>query len=214
MPTEAFAAMQDSPEQVEALDGIIPLEPEVEVKPVRPPVVNPDLPPPSAASKIRMLEECARVEHEAYHLPAVLLAGGLLAALILTPLGSIIGEMANGRPWATLGAFSLSFAAGLGVGLVIFEICSALGVVTEAPWKLTSLRLAASFAVADALAAGLFLLIPFDFIPQGFALLAFFVMMRTLVDLDTQDAGIVALSLYLPRFFIGVWIAWQFGLLG
>jgi hypothetical protein len=204
--------MPDSSRQVDELEGIIPLEPEPEIKPIAPPQIRPDAPPPSAASKIRMLEECARVEHEAYHLPTVLLGAGLLAAVILTPIGSMVGELANGMPWRSLGAFALSFVLGVGLGLVLFELCSALGVVTEAPWKLTSLRLAASFAVADAVGAGLFLLIPFDFIPHGVALLVFFAMMRTLVDLDTQDAGIVALSLYLPRFFLGLWIAWQFGL--
>lgn len=204
--------MPDSSRQVDELDDIIPLEPEPEIKPIPPPHIRPDAPPPSAASKIRMLEECARVEHEAYHLPTVLLGAGLLAALVLTPIGSIMGEAPNHMPWTTLGAFALSFVLGVGLGLVLFELCSALGVVTEAPWKLTSLRLAASFAIADAVGAGLFLLIPFDFIPQGVALLVFFTMMRTLVDLDTQDAGIVALSLYLPRFFLGLWIAWRFGL--
>lgn len=204
--------MSDSSRQVDELEDIIPLEPEPEIKPIPPPQIRPDAPPPSAASKIRMLEECARVEHEAYHLPTVLLGAGLLAALVLTPIGSITGEMANGMPWRTLGAFALSFVLGVGLGLVLFELCSALGVVTEAPWKLTSLRLAASFAIADAVGAGLFLFIPFDLIPHGVALLVFFTMMRTLVDLDTQDAGIVALSLYLPRFFLGLWIAWQLGL--
>lgn len=205
--------MSDALEQTREDEGIIPLEPEPEQKAHRPPPVAADIPPPSAASKIRMLEECARLEHEAYRLPTILLTIGLVVALAFTYLGALIGETAHGMPGTGLGVYVLTFVVGLSLGLLIFEICSAFGIVTEAPWRLTSLRLAAIFAMADAVAVVLFVFIPFGFIPEGVALIVFFAMLMWLVDLDAQDAGIVALSLYLPRFFLGLWFAMQFGLI-
>lgn len=205
--------MSDAMEQTREDEGIIPLEPEPESKASRPPPVAADIPPPSAASKIKMLEECARLEREAYHLPTVLLIIGLAVSLVFTFIGAHFGEAAHGLPGTGLGVYLLTFVVGVSLGLLIFEICSAFGVVTEAPWRLTSLRLAAIFAMADSVAVVLFVFIPFGFIPEGVALIVFFTMLMWLLDLDVQDAGIVALSLYLPRFFLGLWFAMQFGLI-
>lgn len=203
--------MADSVEQVQDYEDIIPLEPEPEVKPP-PRVIDPSIPPPSAKAKMRMLEESEQVEYQAYHAPMILFIVGLSAALVITPLAAAFGPEANGLPWTSLGVYSLVYVLGVGVGLLLFEVCSAFGIVTEAPWKLTSLRIACTFAVTDTIAIVFALLLQTPFIPEGVALLAFYFLIKWLEDLEIQDAAIVTMTLFLPKFFIGLWLAMQFGL--
>ncbi|USO00183.1 MAG: hypothetical protein H6810_05845 [Phycisphaeraceae bacterium] len=206
--------MTDAVGQVQDFEDIIPLEPEPEVHHQSHAPIDPSIPPPSAKSKIRMLEEMQEVEYRAYHVPLILLALGLGSALIITPLAAAFGPMATERPWTELGVYSLVYVAGVGLGLLLIEVCSAFGIVTEAPWKLTSLRIAATFAVTDTIAIIFALLLRTPFIPEGFALIAFYFLIRWLEDLEAQDGAIVTLTLFLPKFFIGLWLAMQFGLIG
>ncbi|MBZ0173070.1 MAG: hypothetical protein K8E66_11855 [Phycisphaerales bacterium] len=211
--------MADSVGQVQDYEDTIPLEPEPEVK-VPPRVIDPSIPPPSAKSKMRMLEECEQIEYQAYHAPMILLIVGLLAALVITPLAATFGPtgghiewIGSGDPWTALSVYALVYVLGVGVGLLLFEVCSAFGIVTEAPWKLTSLRIACTFAVTDTITILFALLLGIDFIPQGIALIAFYFMIRWLEDLELQDAAIVTMTLFLPKFFIGLWLSMQFGLI-
>lgn len=198
--------------QIEEYEDIIPLEPEPEPVVSRA-VVDPSIPPPSAKSRMRMLEECEHMEHEAYHVPFVMLVVGLLAALVITPLAAAFGPMAGGRPWLELGVYAMTFTIGVGLGLLLNEVCSIFGIVTEAPWKLTALRIAATFAVSDVVAIVCAMLLKTPFIPEVGALIVFYVLIRWYEDLEAQDAAVITIVLYLPKFFIGLWLGMKFGLL-
>ena len=206
--------MSEMSEQIQEFEDIIPLEPEPEVSPP-PRVIDPSIPPPSAKGKMRMIEESEKLEHQAYHVPAVLLAVGLFSSMVITPLAAQFSSVYSEQPWIALGVHALVFILGVGVGLLLFEICSAFGIVTEAPWKLTSLRIASIYAITDTIAVvlALVLSLQIQFIPSGIALLAFYFMVRWLIDLELQDAAVVTLTLFLPKFFIGLWLGMQFGLI-
>ncbi len=199
--------------QVQDFEDIIPLEPEPE-PPVSRVVIDPSIPPPSAKGRLRMLEECQQREHEAYHVPAIMLGLALLAAFVITPLAAAFGPMANGRPWMSLGVYTMTYVLGIGLGLLLNEVCSIFGIVTEAPWKLTALRIAATFAVSDVVGILCAMLLKTPFIPEGVALIVFYFLIRWFEDLETQDAAVITIVLYLPKFFLGMWLAMHFGLMG
>ena len=198
--------------QVQDYDDIIPLEPEPEPVVTRV-VVDPSIPPPSAKGKLRMLEECEQREHEAYHVPAIMLGVALLAAFIIIPLAAAFGPLANGHPWLGLGVYAMTYAVGVALGLLLNEVCSIFGIVTEAPWKLTALRIAATFAVSDVVAIVCAMMLKTPFIPEIGALIVFYFLIRWFEDLETQDAAVMTIVLYLPKFFIGLWLGMKFGLI-
>ncbi len=198
--------------QIQEYDDIIPLEPEPE-PPVTRVVVDPSIPPPSAKGKLRMLEECEQREHEAYHVPAIMLGVALLAAFVITPINAAFGPMASGEPWLALGVYAMTYTIGVALGLLLNEVCSIFGIVTEAPWKLTALRIAATFAVSDVVAILCAVLLKTPFIPEGVALIVFYFLIRWFEDLEMQDAAVMTIVLYLPKFFIGMGIAMKVGLI-
>ncbi|HBS29102.1 MAG TPA: hypothetical protein DEB06_06545 [Phycisphaerales bacterium] len=104
-------------------------------------------------------------------------------------------------PWYLLG-----YAVLVPTGILGFYICSWLWIGFDAPFWLTAVRLAAVFAVADCVRL-IVEPIPLLFIPWLISLGVYIGMLAKLLDIEWQEAAVVALVTTGVRIAIGIGLA-------
>lgn len=109
--------------------------------------------------------------------------------------------------------YLIFFAAQVITGVIAFFICSALIFGFDAPWHLTTLRLAGIYSVVNLANLAISELLGGSLILRLLLLLVFIQMLMSLLDLDLVDAIITGLVLFLLRIgLIALLIMWGMGM--
>lgn len=130
-----------------------------------------------------------------YLRPVILFAVALGIVLALT-------AAVGGR--FSISEYLLVYAISVPVGIVVYLMCCALWMGSDAPLGLTALRLAAVFALGD-IAVGMAAFVPLLYLQIAMIVAVYGVLIHKLMDLDLQDAMIVGVVTSFTRY--GVFMA-------
>lgn len=130
-----------------------------------------------------------------YLRPVILFA---VALAIAAAINASIGRGVN------LPEYLLTYAISVPIGLVVYLMCCAMFLGSDAPLGLTCLRLAAVFALADII-VGVASVVPVFYVTIAVVIASHGLLMHKLMDLDLQDALIVGAVTALTRY--GVFFA-------
>lgn len=140
---------------------------------------------PRARRRARDDRDARAVERTEYTKPLIMFAAGLAISSAIT---AGVGDGVQAILWYLIG-YALYVPAGTGA----FFVCCLLWIGFDAPMHLTALRLAAVYAVTDAV-AGVMGFVPLPIIPMLVVLFTYIGLLMDLLDLDVQDAVIVAVA--------------------
>ncbi len=97
----------------------------------------------------------------------------------------------------------IKYGVNVPLGMAVYFVCCMMWIGFDAPWRLTALRLLATYTVVDLVAIFAFF-IPFPAVGLITIAVATAAMMVELMDLDFQDALIVAVLTMLARIVLGM----------
>lgn len=149
---------------------------------------------PKSARRIELEQESRATIRKAYLRPAIMLAVGLLGLLIVAA--------SHGRPTDVL-AYGLKFLIGVPVGLGVYVVCCLIWIGFDMPLHLIAFRLAAIYAVVDLLGALGGLLGIFKLLVLGLIYVTYVGLLMEELDLDLQDALILAFLTSFAHFVTG-----------
>ncbi len=98
----------------------------------------------------------------------------------------------------------MKYAIFVPVGVVVYFVCCLMWIGFDAPMHLSALRLAAAFAVVDTLAIPFAL---FGFIGLGMLVISLGLLLHNLMDLEVQDALILAVVLIVVQVIVAIAIS-------
>lgn len=127
------------------------------------------------------------------YVKALISLGGGLAALALILL--LKGEVVQ------LPAYIVMYAVFVPIGIAVYFACCLFWIGFDAPWGITTIRLAAVFAITDA-ASQLLDMIPFLFVGWILQLLIYVKLLEHYLDLEFHDAAIVGFLIGAAKFLI------------
>jgi len=142
---------------------------------------------------------------EAYVRPLLMLsiAGGLWLLWAAAASGPVVVPF-----------YLIYFAAQVVTGVIAFFLCSALIFGFDAPWHLTTLRLAGIYAVVNLANLAITQILGGSFFLRLLLLAVFIQMLMSLLDLDLTDAIITGLVLFLLRLgLLALLVMWGMGML-
>ena len=150
-------------------------------------------------------EDSRRATREAYRTPIIM-------AAVAVPLAAALTAVHTGDALDAL-AYLIGFAIEVPVGVGAFWLCCVLMLGFDAPMRLTAVRLAGIYAVVDAVHAGL-ALTPVPLIPWLAAMVIYIGLLMSLLELDVQDAIVVALVTFIVKLMLALTVdAFLLGLL-
>jgi hypothetical protein len=161
--------------------------------------LNPKRKKPRTPRSAELEEQSREIARMAYLRPAIMLGGGLLALFILTA--------ALGKPTDML-AYGLKYLFDVPVGLGVYVVCCLLWIGFDMPLHLIAFRLAAIYAVVDVLDALGGLLGIFGFLFWGLIYFAYLGLLKEELDIEFQDAWILAFLTSFAKFLVGAILAW------
>lgn len=141
-------------------------------------------------------ETSAAVAREAYLKPLIYFAVGFGAV-------SLIQLFSQGPMHAA--AYALGYAIQLPIGVAVFWVCCLVWIGFDAPIHLTALRLAGIYALVD-LADVIFTFVPIPLVGWAVPLFIYIGLLMDLLEMDLQDAVIVALITFLVRTVITLFV--------
>lgn len=147
---------------------------------------------------------------EAYTKPLIMFAGGLGVSIAAAMIGA--GSANEGLLAAA--AYLLKYAIYVPTGVAVFLACCLFWMGFDAPIHLIALRLAAVYAVTDAV--GVFVaFIPLGIIQLGIMVIVYVGLLQDLLELDLSDAILVGVITFAVRAIMFMFLlAWVSGLLG
>jgi hypothetical protein len=160
--------------------------------------VNPK-PRKKSARRIELEQESREIARKAYTRPAIMLGAGLLGLLIITA--------SLGHPTDIL-AYGLKYLFDVPVGLGVYIVCCLLWIGFDMPLHLIAFRLAAIYAVVDALDAVGHLLGIFAMLLWPVIYLTYLGLLMEELDLELQDAWILAFLTSFAKFIVGMILAY------
>lgn len=159
--------------------------------------VNPK-PRKRTARSAELEKQSREIARKAYLRPAIMLGAGLLGLLIVTA--------ALGKPTDIL-AYGLKYLFDVPVGLGVYIVCCLLWIGFDMPLHLVAFRLAAIYAVVDLLDSLGGLLGIFGILVWGLIYLTYLGLLMEELDLDFQDAWILAFLTSFAKLIVGVILA-------
>ncbi|MCA9289201.1 MAG: hypothetical protein KDA05_11485 [Phycisphaerales bacterium] len=148
------------------------------------------------------------VVREAYTKPLIMFGVGLAISVVAAMIGA--GSLSAG--FTATAAYLIAYAIYVPLGVAVFLLCCLVWLGFDAPIHLIALRLAAVYAVTDAV--GVFV----AFIPLGIIQMAIIVivhvgLLQDMLELDLTDAILVGLLTFGARLIIFLFaVAWISGL--
>ncbi len=144
----------------------------------------------------RRKEAGSQLKHEYLKALGMVATGFAGVALLL----ALKGEIAD-FPY-----YLLSYAITVPVGVAVFFICSLIWIGFDAPWGITTLRLAGIYALVD-IVAQLMGFLPINLIGPVVTTVMYLIMLQKHLDIDQTDAIAVALITGVIKVFIAIGIA-------
>lgn len=138
--------------------------------------------------------EASRQMRREYLNAALLMAGGIAGVAVLLALSGDLD---------LLPLYLLRFAVMIPTGVLGFFLCSMIWIGFDAPWTLTAIRLAAIYALAEIVWL-LMGFVPVPIVGWLVPLLAYVSLLAKYLDLDWNDAFIVAVVTGVLRLLIGM----------
>lgn len=143
-------------------------------------------------------EDSRRAAREVWSKPLALIAVGLV--------GTAIWELLADHTGRGLAESLLGIAVQVPIGLTVYFLCCLAWIGFDMPWRYIALRLAAVYAITGlvALPVGL---IPIGLVRLGIMVITYVGLLMDMLDLEVQDAAIVAVLTVLANIFIAVAVA-------
>jgi hypothetical protein len=144
----------------------------------------------------RRKETGSQLKHEYLKALGMVAAGFAGVALLLALRGEI----------AEFPYYLLSYAITVPIGVAVFFICSLIWIGFDAPWGITTLRLAGIYALVD-IVAQMMGFLPINLIGPVVTTITYLILLQKYLEIDQTDAIAVALITGVIKVFIAIGIA-------